>query len=67
LFLLLLRNPGNKLPGPPVVQQSELYAHDLLISALRVYKIQHIPDDDFFLMAQEPGMFTPGKDAIVKP
>lgn len=44
-------------------QQSELYAHDLLISALLVYKIQHIPDDDFFLMAQELGMFTPGKDA----
>ncbi|MGD9368894.1 MAG: hypothetical protein PVH87_24535 [Desulfobacteraceae bacterium] len=44
-------------------QKSELYKHGLLISALLVYKIQHIPDDDFFLMAQELGMFTPGKDA----
>ena len=44
-------------------QQSELYEHGLLISALLVYKIQYIPDDDFFLMAQELDMFTPGKDA----
>lgn len=44
-------------------QKSELYEHGLLISALLLYKIQHIPDDDFFLMAQELGMFTPGKDA----
>ena len=45
------------------VQQSELYAHGLLLSALLVFKIQHIPEDDFFLMAQELGMFTPGKDS----
>lgn len=43
-------------------RKSELYEHGLLISALLVYKIQHIPDDDFFLMAQELGMFAPGKD-----
>lgn len=45
------------------VQNSELYAHGLLISALLVYKIQLIPDDDFFAMAQELGLFTPGKDS----
>lgn len=45
------------------VRQSELYPHNLLISALLVFKIQHIPEDDFFAMAQELGMFTPGKDA----
>lgn len=44
-------------------QKSELYEHGLLISALLIYKIQYIPDDDFFLMAQELGMFTPGKDS----
>ncbi|MFZ1984317.1 MAG: hypothetical protein WAU91_07870 [Desulfatitalea sp.] len=47
------------------VQQSELYAHGLLISALLVFKIQHIPEDDFFLMAQELGMFTAGKDSKI--
>ena len=45
------------------VQQSELYTQGLLLSALLVFKIQHIPEDDFFLMAQELGMFTPGKDS----
>jgi hypothetical protein len=44
-------------------QQSEIYAHGLLISALLVFKIQHIAEDDFFLMAQELGMFAPGKDS----
>ena len=44
-------------------RRSELFAHGLLISALLVYKIQFIPDDDFFLMAQELGLFTPGKDS----
>ena len=44
-------------------RQSELYEHGLLISALLVYKTQYIPDDDFFLMAKEHGMFTPGKDS----
>jgi hypothetical protein len=44
-------------------RQSELHEHGLLISALLVYKTQYIPDDDFFLMAQEQGMFTPGKDS----
>ena len=46
-----------------VVQQSEIYAQGLLLSALLVFKIQHIAEDDFFLMAQELGMFTPGKDS----
>lgn len=45
------------------VQQSELYAHSLLISALLVFRIQHIPEDDFFAMAQELGLFTAGKDS----
>jgi hypothetical protein len=44
-------------------RQCELYDRGLLISALLVFKIQHIPEDDFFLMAQELGMFTPGKDS----
>jgi len=47
------------------VQQSELYAHGLLISALLVFKIQHIPEDDYFIMAQELGMFTAGKDSKI--
>ena len=46
-----------------VVCQSELYAHNLIISALLVFKIQHIPEDDFFAMAQELGIFTAGKDS----
>jgi hypothetical protein len=45
------------------VRQSELYSHRLLISALLVFKIQHIPEDDFFNMAQELGLFTAGKDS----
>jgi len=44
-------------------RRSEIYEHGLLISALLVYKTQYIPDDDFFLMAQEQGAFTPGKDS----
>jgi len=44
-------------------RQSALFAHNLLISALLVFKIQPIAEDDFFLMAQELGMFTPGKDS----
>jgi hypothetical protein len=44
-------------------RKSELYKHGLLISALLVYKIQFIADDDVFLMAQEMGLFTPGKDS----
>jgi hypothetical protein len=47
------------------VRESELYSHGLLISALLVFRIQHIPEDDFFLMAQELGMFTPGKDSKI--
>ncbi len=47
------------------VQQSECFEHGLLISALLVFKIQHIPEDDFFLMAQELGMFTAGKDSKI--
>jgi hypothetical protein len=43
-------------------QKSELFEHGLLLSALLVYKIQFIPDDDFFDMAHELGLFTPGKD-----
>jgi hypothetical protein len=45
------------------VQKSELYEHGLLISALLIYKIQFIPDDDFFEMAKELGFFTPDKDS----
>jgi hypothetical protein len=44
-------------------QKSELYAHKLLLSALTVFKIQHIPEDGFFTMAQELGLFTAGKDS----
>ena len=44
-------------------QESELFKHGLLISALLVYKIQFIPDDDFFLMAHELGLFTPNQDS----
>jgi len=47
------------------VRQSEIYQHGLLISALLVFKIQHIPEDDFFTLAQELGMFTPGKDSKI--
>lgn len=45
------------------VQQSELYSRGLLISALLLFRIQDIPEDDFFQMAQELGLFTPGKDS----
>lgn len=45
------------------VQHSELYPHKLLLCALLVFKIQHIPEDDFFAMAQEVGLFTSGKDS----
>jgi hypothetical protein len=45
------------------VQKSELYKHELLISALLVYKIQFIPDDDFFDMARELGLFDPDRDS----
>ena len=45
------------------VRQSELFPHKLLISALLVFRIQMIPEDDFFSMAQELGMFLPGKDS----
>ena len=45
------------------VQKSELYEHGLLISALLIYKIQYIPEEDFFEMASELGMFTPNIDS----
>jgi len=45
------------------VRQSELYPHNLLLSAMLVFKIQHIPEDDFFAIAQELGLFTAGKDS----
>jgi hypothetical protein len=45
------------------VRQSEVYVHNLLLSALLVFKIQHIPEDDFFVLAQELGLFEPGKDS----
>jgi hypothetical protein len=45
------------------VKQSELFSHKLLLSVLLVFKIQHIPEDDFFTMAQELGLFTSGKDS----
>jgi len=44
-------------------RQSELYARGLLISAVLVFRTQHIAEDDFFLMAKELGMFTPGRDS----
>ena len=44
------------------VQKSELYEQGLLISALLVYKIQFIPDEDFFTMAHELGLYTPDRD-----
>lgn len=44
-------------------RQSPLFADGLLISALLMFKIQPIAEDDFFLMAQELGLFTPGKDS----
>jgi hypothetical protein len=46
-------------------QLSELYTRKLLLSALLVFKIQHIPEDDFFSMSQELGLFTPGKDSKI--
>jgi hypothetical protein len=45
------------------VRKSELFEHGLLLSALLVYKIQFIPDEDFFDMARELGLFTPEKDS----
>ena len=45
------------------VRQSALFVHGLLISVLLVFKIQYIPEDDFFVMAEELGMFTAGKDS----
>ena len=45
------------------VKKSELFEHGLLLSALLVYKIQFIPDDDFFDMARELGFFTPDRDS----
>lgn len=46
-----------------VTRQSKLYAEKLLISAVLVLRIQHLPEDDFFVMAQEMGLFEPGKDS----
>lgn len=34
-------------------KQSELYKQGLLSGALLVFKIQHLPTDEFFLMAKE--------------
>ena len=45
------------------VRESELYSHDLILSALLVYQTQRFPEDDFFAMAQEMGLFSPGKDS----
>ena len=45
------------------VRESELFAHGLLISALLLFRIQYIPEDDFFAMAEELGLFTSGKDS----
>jgi hypothetical protein len=44
-------------------RQAGPYAQGLLISVLLVFRIQHIAEDDFFIMAQELGMFTPGRDS----
>lgn len=46
-----------------VTQESDFYAKGLLISAVLVFRIQHLPEDDFFVMAQEMGIFRPGKDS----
>jgi hypothetical protein len=45
------------------VKKSDLFEHGLLLSALLVYKIQFIADDDFFDLAHELGLFTPEKDS----
>jgi hypothetical protein len=44
-------------------RQSELYSRGLLISALLVFRTQHMAEDDFFVVAKELGMFTPGRDS----
>jgi hypothetical protein len=41
-------------------RRSELFSHGLLLSALLVFKLQQMADDDFFLMAKELGMYKPG-------
>jgi hypothetical protein len=43
--------------------RADAYKEGLLICVLLVFRIQHIPCDEFFLMAQEAGFFTPGKDS----
>lgn len=45
------------------VKLSELYEHNLIISCLLVFKIQFIAHDDFFIMAEEMGLYTAGKDS----
>lgn len=45
------------------VELSELYEHNLIISCLLVFKIQFIAHDDFFIMAEERGLYTAGKDS----
>jgi hypothetical protein len=45
------------------ISQSELYPHNLLLSVLLLLKIQQVPEDEFFDMAQELGLFTAGKDS----
>jgi hypothetical protein len=44
-------------------RRSELFSHGLLLSALLVFKLQQMADDDFFLMAKELGMYKPGRDS----
>jgi hypothetical protein len=61
-----MHRQGFKRDLRAATRQSELFAHNLLISALLVFKIQVIAEDDFFLMAQELGLFTPGKDSKTK-
>jgi hypothetical protein len=39
------------------------YEQGLLICVLLVFRIQHLPCDHFFLMAQEAGFFTPGMNS----
>jgi hypothetical protein len=45
------------------VRRSELFSQGVLLSALLVFKLQLMADDDFFLMAKELGMYKPGRDS----
>jgi hypothetical protein len=42
-------------------RRATAYEQGLLICVLLLFRIQHLPCDDFFAMAEEEGFFTPGK------